>query len=60
MGLPETLRAVTGLVRWGNGSPASKVAAPVGAIYLRLDGAAGSTLYVKEAGGTGNTGWTAK
>lgn len=60
MGLPETLRAVTGLVRWGTGSPAAKVAAPVGAIYLRLDGGAGSTLYVKETGGTGNTGWAAK
>lgn len=43
----------------GRGSPQGQVAAPVGAIYLRLDGGANTTLYVKESG-TGSTGWTAK
>lgn len=43
----------------GTGSPEGAVTAPVGIIYLRADGSAGSTLYVKEAG-TGNTGWVAK
>ena len=43
----------------GSGSPQGVVSAPVGSLYLRTDGAAGSTLYVKESG-TGNTGWAAK
>lgn len=41
----------------GAGAPA--VAAPVGSLYLRTDGGAGSTLYVKESG-TGTSGWVAK
>lgn len=43
----------------GVGSPESKVAAPVGSLYLRTDGSTSTTLYVKTSG-TGNTGWTAK
>jgi hypothetical protein len=43
----------------GNGSPEGVVSAGVGTLYLRGDGGAGSTLYVKETG-TGNTGWAAK
>lgn len=43
----------------GSGSPESVVTAPVGSIYLRTDGGASTTLYVKESG-TGNTGWIAK
>lgn len=43
----------------GTGSPEGVVTAPVGSIYMRKDGAAGTTLYVKESG-TGNTGWIAK
>lgn len=43
----------------GTGSPEASVTAPVPAIYLRLDGGAGTTLYVKESG-VGNTGWVAK
>lgn len=43
----------------GSGSPNSVVSAPVGSLYLRTDGSAGSTLWVKESG-TGNTGWGAK
>lgn len=45
------------LISWGTGAPA--VAAAVGSIYLRLDGGASTTLYVKESG-TGTTGWVAK
>ena len=41
----------------GAGDPNSVVAAPNGSIYLRTDGAAGTSLYVKEGGGGGNTGW---
>ncbi|MEJ5205236.1 hypothetical protein [Acinetobacter junii] len=43
----------------GTGSPEGVVTAPVGSLYTRTDGGAGTTLYVKESG-TGNTGWIAK
>lgn len=43
----------------GLGSPEGVVTSVVGGIYARLDGGAGSTLYVKESG-TGATGWVAK
>lgn len=51
----------TGTVTWtsGAGTPEGVVAAPVGSLYTRTDGGAGTTLYVKESG-TGNTGWVAK
>lgn len=49
-----------GTVRSGSGAPEGVVSAPVGSIYLRTDGGASTTLYVKESGGTGNTGWVAK
>jgi hypothetical protein len=47
------------VVRTGAGSPEAAISAPVGSLYLRTDGGAGTTLYVKESG-TGNTGWVAK
>jgi lysophospholipase L1-like esterase len=43
----------------GTGSPEGVVTAGVGTIYLRSDGGAGTTLYIKESG-AGNTGWVAK
>jgi hypothetical protein len=43
----------------GTGSPESVVTGIVGDIFVRTDGGAGTTLYVKESG-TGNTGWVAK
>jgi hypothetical protein len=46
-------------IQVGNGSPEGAVAAPVGSLWLRLNGGANTTLYVKQSG-TGNTGWTAK
>lgn len=48
-----------GRFRSGTGSPEGAVIAPIGTMYLRSDGAASTTLYVKTSG-TGNTGWTAK
>jgi parallel beta-helix repeat protein len=42
----------------GSGTPESAVTAPVGTLFKRTDGGAGTTLYVKESG-TGNTGWIA-
>jgi len=44
--------------RFGSGSPEGVVTAPVGTIYNRTDGAAGTSAYLKESG-TGNTGWVA-
>jgi len=45
--------------RFGSGSPEGVVTAPIGCIYSRTDGGAGTSMYVKESG-TGNTGWVAK
>lgn len=43
----------------GAGTPEGAVIAPVGSVFTRTDGGAGTTLYVKESG-SGNTGWIAK
>lgn len=52
--------AIRGLYqRYGSGSPEGLVAAPVGARYSRTDGGAGTSLYVKESGGTTTLGWVA-
>lgn len=60
--IPKEIRhgAATGpLDMAGTGSPEGVIAAPIGSSYRRIDGGAGSTLYVKESG-TGNTGWVPK
>jgi hypothetical protein len=46
-------------LRSGSGSPEGSVTADPGSIYLRSNGGAGTSFYVKESG-TGNTGWVAK
>lgn len=43
----------------GSGSPETVYTAAVGSTYLRTDGGAATTLYIKESG-TGNVGWIAK
>lgn len=43
----------------GPGTPEGFVTAAIGSLYLRTDGGAGTTLYVKQSG-TGNTGWVGK
>jgi len=43
----------------GYGTPEGSVTANVGAIYMRKDGGANTSIYIKESG-TGATGWTAK
>jgi len=48
-----------GVVYRGTGTPEGAVTAPIGTMYLRNNGGAGTTLYIKESG-TGNTGWIAK
>jgi hypothetical protein len=57
--LRTTVQTTKGLVLRGEGSPEGVVEAPVGVLYERSDGAAGTAYYVKESG-TGNTGWAAK
>lgn len=49
----------SGRVYSGTGTPESAITAPVGSLYLRNNGGASTTLYVKESG-SGNTGWVAK
>lgn len=46
-------------VQAGLGTPEGLITAPMGSLYLRTDGGASTTLYVKTSG-TGPTGWTAK
>jgi len=41
------------------GTPEAAVTARIGSLFLRRDGGAGTTLYVKEST-TGNTGWIGK
>ena len=58
-----TLKPGDGTVTWtsGAGSPEGVVGAVIGSMYTRTDGAANTTLYVKESGaGNSNTGWVAK
>jgi hypothetical protein len=43
----------------GAGTPEASITAPVGSLYMRTDGGAGTSLYVKESG-VGNTGWIGK
>lgn len=43
----------------GSGSPEGVIGAPVGSLYLRVDGGAGTSLYVKQSG-TSTTGWVGK
>jgi len=47
------------LIRSGAGSPEGALTANIGSLYLRTDGDAGTTLYIKESG-TGSTGWVVK
>jgi hypothetical protein len=47
------------LVLPGSGTPEGAVSAPVGSLFLRTDGGAGTSLYVKQSG-SGNTGWVGK
>lgn len=46
-------------MRSGTGTPEAAVTGAVGDLFLRTDGGAVTTLYIKESG-TGNTGWVAK
>lgn len=56
-GMPGPLNP---LISSGAGSPEGVVNASVGSLYLRTDGGAGTTLYVKESSVSTNTGWIGK
>jgi hypothetical protein len=43
----------------GTGTPEGVVTAAIGSMFMRTDGGAGTSHYIKESG-TGNTGWIAK
>ena len=53
------ISALEALILTGTGNPTGVVSAPVGTLYLRLNGVPDSTLWVKQSG-TGNTGWKNK
>jgi hypothetical protein len=50
-----------GGITWksGSGTPEGVITAPIGSIYSRSNGGAGTSFYVKESG-VGNTGWVGK
>jgi hypothetical protein len=43
----------------GSGTPEGVVTAAIGSLFMRTNGGAGTSLYVKETG-AGNTGWVGK
>jgi len=43
----------------GTGTPEANVKAPIGSVFFRRDGGAGTSMYVKESG-TEKTGWVGK
>jgi hypothetical protein len=55
----QDLATLSGTFR-GNGSPEANTAAGLGSTYRRLNGSTATSFYVKEGGGSGNTGWVAK
>lgn len=54
----RTVHNELGYIKRGTGSPEGVHTADVGSLFIRSDGGATSTLYVKESG-AGNTGWVA-
>jgi len=54
----ELVANVLGKIHIGTGTPEGEVGAPVSDLFLRLDGGASTSFYIKTSG-TGNTGWTA-
>lgn len=55
----STLGTTGGRICSGTGSPESSVTGWIGDVYLRRDGSAGTSVYVKESGSGTNTGWVA-
>ena len=47
-------------IYWGAGTPEAACTGRIGDVYLRTNGGAGTTLYIKETGANTKTGWDAK
>ena len=47
-------------VYYGYGSPENAIVANIGSIYMRKDGGAGTSVYIKEADNDLSSGWVAK
>lgn len=47
-------------VKFGTGTPLGNVVADRGTLYMRTDGGAGTTLYVKEGNDGTALGWVGK
>ena len=58
--LADELNPLVGYVIVGTGSPAGVIVANRGALFLRTDGSAGTSMYVKEADDGLASGWAAK
>lgn len=59
LGLKLVINAPIGITS-GLGAPEGNVEGKVGDLYIRQDGGAVTTLYVKESGNGTRTGWVAK
>jgi len=55
-----SLQSGSATISSGTGVPNGVLTGNVGDLYLRTDGGASSTLWVKESGSGTNTGWVAK
>jgi hypothetical protein len=58
--LAAVVNLLAGRVFVSTGTPEAVIAADIGSLYLRTDGTASTTLYVKTADAGLATGWTAK
>ena len=47
-------------IYFGYGTPESAVTANIGSIYMRKDGGANTSVYIKESGNDTPAGWVAK
>lgn len=58
-GMRVALSASGPVLLAGSGTPEAAVTAPIGSVFMRTDGGAGTSIYVKESGSS-STGWVAK
>lgn len=58
--MAQEINVLAGYVFVGAGSPETKIKANRGSLYLRTDGGAGTSMYIKEGGDGLATGWVSK
>lgn len=56
----SVLRPISERFKIGSGSPEGVISARIGTIYLRTDGGAATSIYIKEADDGLASGWQAK